>query len=325
MSAVSDHRTNALVRTSVVIPVRNGEGSVGDLVRTVHAQRTAGVDLEVVVVDDGSSDGTAAEAESAGARVVRIAPEISGNPAAARNEGARSCSGDPIVFLDADCVPHEGWLHHLIAGHARGYEVVGGSLELPDGLAASARCDYYCGWYHMHPRQRARDVLHHPPCNLSVRRNAFEATRGFVVQHPIAYAHEELAWQSEVRAQGGRILFEPRAVVDHHNRPGYGNLLRRNYRWGYSAIEAKAESGSARIASVYRFPRMLVAASLPLAPVTAVYIAGLWARARRWEAMAMFPAILAARSCYAAGMLTGGLRWLSRRHGTPQSYRPRWE
>ena len=62
-------------------------------------------------------------------------------------------------------------------------------------------------------------------------------------QQPVAYAHEELAWQAEVRRRGGHIVFDPEAIVFHYNRPGFGNLLRRNYRWGYSAIESKSPTG----------------------------------------------------------------------------------
>jgi hypothetical protein len=55
--------------------------------------------------------------------------------------------------------------------------------------------------------------------------------------------------QAEIRRRGGRILFEPRAIVYHYNRPGFRNLLGRNYRWGYSAIESKAPTGAARLAA----------------------------------------------------------------------------
>ena len=308
---------------SVVIPARNAASSIGDLVRAVATQETSGAHLEVLVVDDGSTDGTAAAAEAAGARTVARSGD-SGNPAIARNLGASSADGDPVVFLDADCRPTPDWLSRLLAGHATGAVVVGGSLDLPPGLAAMARCDYYCGCYHVHSRRPRGEVPNHPPGNLSVRRAEFARTRGWTEGQPAAYAHEELAWQAEVRRNGGRILFEPSAVVLHYNRPGFGNLLRRNYRWGFSAIETKASTGAARQAWVYRYPALIVVAALPLALGSAVYVTICWLRARVLEPLWMFPAILCARLAYSAGLIAGGIRWMRFGEAAPEA-RPRWE
>jgi glycosyltransferase involved in cell wall biosynthesis len=281
----------------------------------VLAQRRPDRGLEVLVVDDGSTDGTAAVAAAAGARVVPAPPRANGgNPAAARNYGASLATGDPIVFLDADCHPAEGWLEALLAAHAAGQRCVGGSLALPSGLPMSARWDYYCGWYHVHPRRAAGFVPNHPPGNLSVDGAAFRRTRGFDERPPVSYAHEELAWQADLQRAGIKIYFEPRAVAFHWNRPGLVNLLRRNYRWAYSAIGSKAESGAARFAWLYRHPRFLIVVSLPLALAQAVYIIACWLRAGVSEPLLAFPAVLAARIAYAAGMMAGGIRWLRHRH-----------
>jgi hypothetical protein len=168
-------------------------------------------------------------------------------------------------------------------------------------------------------------VLHHPPCNISVRREAFLGSSGYTEQQPIAYAHEELAWQAEVLAAGGRIFFDSGAAVDHYNRPGFSNLLRRNYRWGYSALASKATTGTARFAFLYRHPRLLVLASLPLAFASTAYIIGCWLRAGRIEPLLMAPAILAARVAYALGMAEGGLRWIAKPAERTLEHRPRWE
>jgi glycosyltransferase involved in cell wall biosynthesis len=309
---------------SVIIPARDEAGTIGDLVRSVRAQGTSGVNVEVVVVDDHSEDGTGRVAQRAGARVVSLSSTSGGNPAVARNRGAAAASGDPLVFLDADCTPAEGWLSRLLAAHDAGAAVVGGSLDLPPGLSAMARCDYYCGWYHVHSRRPAGEVPNHPPGNLSVRRGVFGRTRGFTEQQPVAYAHEELAWQAEVRRAGGRIVFDPQAIVFHRNRPGFANLLRRNYRWGFSAIESKAPTGAARLAWVYQHPALLVAGSLPLALASTAYIVICWLRAGRIEPLLMLPAVLAARLAYSVGLASGGLRWIRAGDRVPEM-RPRWE
>jgi glycosyltransferase involved in cell wall biosynthesis len=312
-------------QVSVIIPARNEAGAIEGLIRSVMAQATEAVSVEVIVVDDASSDDTATAAMAAGARVLPLgAGAVGGNPAIARNRGALAASGDPLVFLDADCAPAPDWLARLLAVHDAGAAVVGGALDLPPGLSPMARCDYYCGWYHVHSRRPGGEVPNHPPGNLSVRRAAFARTRGFTEQQPVAYAHEELAWQAEIRRAGGRIVFEPAAIVYHANRPGFGNLLRRNYRWGYSAIESKATTGAARQAWIYRHPAVLVAGSLPLAFASTAYIVWCWLRAGALEPVLMLPAVLAARLAYSAGLAAGGLRWM-RAGRAAAEVRPRWE
>jgi len=310
---------------SVIIPARNEAASIDRVVKAVLEQGAGVAACEVIVVDDGSTDDTAALARAAGARLLRRAPTGPlGNPAAARNLGVSEATGDVLVFLDANCVPALGWLAALLDAHQRGESVVGGSLVLPEGLGVTARTDYYCGWYHVHERRPAGSVPNHPPCNLSVRRALLRDSAGFAEEGAAAYAHEELVWQSQLRDAGYRIHFEPRAMVLHHNRRGLGNLLRRNYRWGYSAVETKAATGTARWAGLYRHPRLLIAAAAPLALARTLYILGCWLRARRFEPLLLSPLLLVAGGAYCWGMATGTARWLRRAEGEPGE-RPRWE
>lgn len=82
---------------SVVIPAFNEEPGIGAVVERLRARHAFG---EVIVVDDGSGDGTAARAEAAGARVVRH-PYNKGNGAAVKT-GIRSARGRVVLLMDAD-------------------------------------------------------------------------------------------------------------------------------------------------------------------------------------------------------------------------------
>lgn len=297
---------------SVVIPCRNEAVRISSTVEAVLAQRRPGLEVEVIVVDDGSEDSTAEAAATAGARVVRLETPSGGNPGYARNRGADQARGDPIAFLDADCTVTREWLEFLLRTHDAGATVVGGSLAMPAGLSLTARCDYYCGWYLVHPKSPAGEVPHHPPPNLCVRREPFMESSRFSETLPLALSNEERRWQAELRGAGHSIYFEPRAVAYHANRPGFENLLRRNYRWGYTAIESKSSTGAARMAWLYRFPALAVAASFPLSLAHTVYIIGCWLRSGNLEPLIMTPMILLSRFAYAAGMTVGGFRWLRR-------------
>ena len=89
---------------SVVIPAYNAERTLGKVLAALAAQEQP-VD-EVVVVDDGSTDGTAALAAEHGAKVVRA--DGGGFAGAARNRGWDEAAGDVVVFLDSDAIPGEG-------------------------------------------------------------------------------------------------------------------------------------------------------------------------------------------------------------------------
>jgi glycosyltransferase involved in cell wall biosynthesis len=310
---------------SIVIPARNEAENLELLLRALVDQR-ADAEIEITVVDDGSTDHTADVARSYDARVIRLEhANRCGNPAAARNIGAKKANGDPIVFLDADCQPSAGWLAALLAAHDSGQTVVGGSLDLPPGLSWTARLDYYCGWYHVHSRRTGRRVPSHPPCNLSVRRDTFAATNGFTEHGPEAYAHEELDWQAALAHSGQSIYFEPRAIVLHRNRPGLANLMRRNYRWGYSAIRTKARTEAARWPWLYRYPRTLILARPLLSVAETGYIVSCWLQVGVFEPLLLFPFVLAARVSYGAGSVVGGIRWLRGRGSGSPGERPRWE
>jgi glycosyltransferase involved in cell wall biosynthesis len=97
---------------SVVIPVRNGVRYLGEAIESVLGQGQ--VEVEVIVVDNGSSDGSRALAESFGAPV-RVIEEARPGAAHARNGGVRMARGQYLAFLDADDVWTPGKLKRQLA------------------------------------------------------------------------------------------------------------------------------------------------------------------------------------------------------------------
>ena len=311
--------STAALSVTVIIPARNEAHRIGATVRAVLTQTPS--PLEVVVADDGSADGTGDTARKSGARVLALTG--SGNPAAARNAAARSAKGLILAFLDADCVPRDGWLAAHLAAHEGRRSIVGGSLALPHGVSWLARADYYVSAYHVHPARRPGIVTNHPPANISVDRALFAETLGFTEQFPVADGHEELAWEAAAGRGGVPVYFEPAAVVDHWNRGGLGNIFRRSYRWGYSALEAKATTGASRLARWYRFPVLSMLMAYPLALLESLYITGSWLGAGKLAVIQFIPIILLSRLIYATAFIAGGIHWLTRGREAP-GRPPRW-
>ena len=113
------------VRLSVVVPAYGEAARIRTTVAALRSQLRAAGDVEIVVVDDGSPDGTAAEAESAGARVVRL-PENRGKGAAVR-AGMLDATGRTVAFTDADLAYPPDQLLRLLAEVESGWDVVVGS------------------------------------------------------------------------------------------------------------------------------------------------------------------------------------------------------
>src|SRR6185369_13558490 len=94
-------------RTSVIVPAYNMELCLRQTLETILAQETP--PLEIIVIDDGSTDRTAAVAKSLGPRITLI-QQANGGEAAARNHGISLARGEFIAFLDADDCWRPGFL-----------------------------------------------------------------------------------------------------------------------------------------------------------------------------------------------------------------------
>lgn len=109
---------------SIVIPAKNEAGAIGGVVAAAKAECP---EAEIIVVDDGSTDATAAAAEKAGARVIRH-PESLGNGAAVKT-GARAAEGDILVFMDGDGQHDPRELKLLLAKLDDGYQMAVGARD----------------------------------------------------------------------------------------------------------------------------------------------------------------------------------------------------
>jgi len=110
------------MRVSIILPAKNeAEG----LRQTLPGLRTLFPEAEVVVVDDGSTDGTATVAAEHGVRVLS-SPYPMGNGAAIKR-GARAASGDILVFMDADGQHDAADVHRLLEKIAAGFDMAVGA------------------------------------------------------------------------------------------------------------------------------------------------------------------------------------------------------
>lgn len=246
---------------SVVIAARNSAATIDACLGALRQQIYP--HLEVIVVDDGSDDDTAARAEAGGARVVRTPPV---GASAARNLGLEVARGDIAAFTDGDCVAAPGWASALVETlHATGAVGVGGrqvnrfppaTQRLRDGFeaffrVASVVSDYTRG------DDRARPVQHNASCCSAYRIDALRAIGGFTVG---LWPGEDVDLDLRLAAQGGRLYYTPDAVVEHH-RPGTFAWFRRMMR-RYGAAERRLLRRHGRTRRISHVPTVTAAGAL---------------------------------------------------------------
>jgi len=122
------------MKVSVVIPAKNEAGAIADVVERVFS--VLGHEIEVIVVDDGSTDDTAGLAKGAGA-IVHSHPYSMGNGAAVK-AGVRKSSGDVVVFMDGDGQHNPEEIPLLLARLDEGFDMVVGARSA-NGQASVGR------------------------------------------------------------------------------------------------------------------------------------------------------------------------------------------
>ncbi len=122
---------------SVIIPVFNGEATIAAAIDSVLAQEFGG-DVEVIVVNDGSTDATSSVLDAYRGRVT-VLDRVNGGPAVARNAGVRASHGEYVTFLDADDIWMPDKLEKTLAAldHDCGAAMVYTNASM---MAAAAKC-----------------------------------------------------------------------------------------------------------------------------------------------------------------------------------------
>jgi GT2 family glycosyltransferase len=250
---------------SIVVPTFNRVALLRDCLESLRCQDYPSDQFEIVVVDDGSTDGSAEIVK----RVdnVRYLRRQHAGLNAARNAGIEEAKGDFIAFLDDDVLAPPSWLRTMMGGvwANPAADCFGGRIR----LQLEGRTPRYCG---RHPLDESeldlgddrREVEFIWGANMAVTRRAFELAGRFDERLPLY--NEELEWQHRLRAAGGSIVYLPDAWVWHRRSADdlkLSALLRRHFArgLGQAAFFAAADRPVRVRDGLGRVPRRLVHAA----------------------------------------------------------------
>jgi glycosyltransferase involved in cell wall biosynthesis len=317
---------------SIVIPTFNGGSRIGNCLDSLVKQ-TTGRDVEILVVDDGSTDNTASMVSRYSS--VRLISQLNAGPAAARNRGAIEAQGTILLFTDDDCVPMPDWLEAML-GPFKDPTVVGAKgvyRTHQKSLAARFVQIEYEDKYRLMSGLPSIDFV--DTYSAGFRRDRFLDMSGYDTSFPVACA-EDIELSYRMSARGWKMTFVPEAIVYHTHPDTFLRYLKKKYKfafWRVLAVRKNPSKGvrDSHTPQIMKFqllfaPALLLAVVLDMAvrprvPVSALVIAGFListlpfaVRAIRKDPMVglLSPVLLAARACAQVLGVAGGLIYARR-------------
>ena len=329
---------------TVVIPSLNGAQGVDRCLRALAAQSIR-PRMEIMVVDDGSTDDTASVARAHGVTVISHPRNL--GIAAARNTGLNAATADIVAFIDDDCEPEPEWARQLLAGYAednvagvsgpiiprtppgylRGFlsrnnPLVPLELELTDSYRLPYRLYLYLRrqWY-AQPKTGPRDVYSFVGANMSFRRKVLFESGQFDDRFRFGAEELDMCMRIGQSIPDARLAFVPGARVVHHFKPALRDTLRRSRSYGIGSARLHRKWPSLPptffpapvgvlllLAAAAWLPALAVAA---LAAPLVLYPQGLRAAIRERQAPALLDGYvkLAQETCEDIGIVQGFWRF----------------
>ncbi|MGW4227948.1 bifunctional polysaccharide deacetylase/glycosyltransferase family 2 protein [Streptomyces sp. NPDC004980] len=221
---------------TVIVPAYNEKeciaSTIGSLAASTHP-------IEIVVVDDGSTDGTAEIVESLGLPNVRVVRQENAGKSAALNNGVRQARHDIVVMMDGDTVFEPGTVHQLVQPFADpGIGAVAGNAKVGNRstmIGAWQHIEYVMGF---NLDRRMYDLLR---CMPTIP-GAIGAFRREAVLEVGGMSEDTLAEDTDItialHRAGRRVVYAEHARAWTEAPASLGQLWRQRYRWSYGTMQA---------------------------------------------------------------------------------------
>jgi glycosyltransferase involved in cell wall biosynthesis len=225
---------------SIIIPTFNGATRILHCLDALVPQ-ASGRGVEILVVNDGSTDNTAEVVERYPG--VRLINQANAGPAAARNRGALEARGSIIVFTDDDCVPAPNWLTTMIAPFIDP-ELVGAKgayLTHQESVTARFVQIEYEDRYRMMAGLSRIDFV--DTYSAAFRRDHFLEMNGYDTSFTSACA-EDIELSYRMSSRGWKMIFVPEAIVYHTHPDTLWKYLKKKYKFAFWRVLAVRKNPS---------------------------------------------------------------------------------
>ena len=230
------------LKISVIIPTYNRKSELAKLLCSLNNQTLPTSQFEIIVVDDGSNDGTE---EWLMENMIQFKAKISfytqihGGPGAARNLGMEKAHSDIFAFTDTDCIAEPHWLEHLIKPfNSAKVGAAGGKEIINDKDPLLMRCFHYLMTSPLTTGglrgKKGKKLAHFYPrtFNMAISRKAFQATGGFKKM----FHAEDIELSYRIKQNRFDLVYEDSARVYHRRRNNLTQFLKQIFHMGKARI-----------------------------------------------------------------------------------------
>ena len=218
---------------SVIVVVRDDRERVVDCLRSITSQWPGAPAVEIVVIDDGSTDGTPDVVRRRFPDVRLVCKEHEGADLS-RNRGIEESTGRLIAFIDSDCVAGAAWIESMVGLlEAEPSTVVGGRVAHHGPFVRRLIGIADFGEYQGHERRKVRCL---PTCNLGLARSTLGETR---FDPRVAAAGGDTVFTETLRRGGAALFYDPRLEVEHRPSASWAGFMDRAKRYGASFVRAR--------------------------------------------------------------------------------------
>jgi GT2 family glycosyltransferase len=263
-------RSEVVPRISVVMPVYNAEGLLDECLRALRASE--GLDFELVVVDDSSTDRSREIAATHGCRVIPSGGRL--GPGRARNLGAEAAQGDILFFVDSDVMVRPDTLTRLVEAFRDPTLDGVVAVQAPRMRHRNACSRYKNLWmYYTYARRAGEDVPLFYTTAAAIRRKTFADSGGFDANY-VDPNIEDTDFGQKLARLGYRIRILPDLEVEHVKGYNLRGLLRTDFLRSMSLARLKLRKRSDAFATNDTSVPTGYILSVPLALLALAALAG---------------------------------------------------
>jgi cellulose synthase/poly-beta-1,6-N-acetylglucosamine synthase-like glycosyltransferase len=243
---------------SVIIPARNEKENIGACIESILAQKYPLGQLEIIVVDDHSEDGTA-EIVNEYADYLEPGQKINSYKKAAISKGIGAAKGSLIITTDADCIAPNAWLMHIAAIHELEQSqmviapvnfITGHSiLEMFQGIDFMSMQGITAAAYSLKLGKMCNGA------NLAFTKAAFEEVRGYEGIDTLASGDDYLLMMKISKLPDAKISYlkSPYAIISTKPQPDWGSFFQQRIRWASKSGKYNDFKLTAVLLLVYMF------------------------------------------------------------------------